>query len=79
MIEMRLPRERLAGLKERLAEHEPISMTALLDEDGVHAVLRVLIQQGRVESVLDRFEALSERYDDFRMTLYAVEATLPPP
>ncbi len=79
MIEMRLPCERLEGLKKRLADYEPISMSALLDEDRTHAVLRVLVPQRRVEAVLDRFEALSERYDDFRMTLYAVEVTLPLP
>ncbi|MEN1728275.1 MAG: TIGR00341 family protein [Pseudomonadota bacterium] len=79
MIEMRLPRERLVGLKERLTAFDPISMNALLDEDETHAVLHVLLPQDRVEAVLDRFEALSERYDNFRMTLYAVEVTLPPP
>ncbi|AKS41852.1 TIGR00341 family protein [Wenzhouxiangella marina] len=79
LIEMRLPLERLEGLRQRILELEPIELSALVEQDGQRAVLRVLVEQGKVEAFLDRFEALSERYDDFRMTLYAVEATLPVP
>ncbi len=79
LIEMSLPLDRLEGLRERVHEYEPLEVGALADQDGKRAILRVLMPQRRVESFLNRFEALSERYDDFRMTLYAVEVTLPPP
>lgn len=78
LIEMSLPVDRLEGLRERVMEYDPLEVDALADHDGKRAILRVLVPQRRVESFLNRFEALSERYDDFRMTLYAVEATLPP-
>lgn len=79
LIELGLPADRLAGLRKRIEELEPVATESLESDDGKRAVLRVLVRRGQVESFLDSFESLSERYDDFRMTVYAGEATLPAP
>jgi uncharacterized hydrophobic protein (TIGR00341 family) len=77
LIELGLSADRLAGLKGRVDELDPVATESLVSDDGRRAVLRVLVRQGQVESFLDQFEDLSERYEDIRMTVYAVEATLP--
>jgi uncharacterized hydrophobic protein (TIGR00341 family) len=77
LIELVLPAERLAGLRERIEALEPVAIESLASEDGERAVLRALVRQSQVESFLDDFESLAERYDDIRMTIFAVEATLP--
>ncbi|RFF29511.1 TIGR00341 family protein [Wenzhouxiangella sediminis] len=79
LIELTLPADRLAGLRERVEQLDPIAIESLDSDEDRRAVLRVLVRQGQVESFLDRFESLSERYDEIRMTVYAVEATLPVP
>ncbi|WP_376690639.1 TIGR00341 family protein [Wenzhouxiangella sp. EGI_FJ10409] len=79
LIELAVPADRLAGLKERIDALDPVATESLASDNGERAVLRVLVRQGQVESFLDKFESLSERYDEIRMNVYAVEATLPPP
>ncbi len=79
LIELTLPADRLAGLRERVETLEPIAIDSLDSDQDRRAVLRVLVRKGQVESFLDQFESLSERYDEIRMTVYAVEATLPVP
>jgi uncharacterized hydrophobic protein (TIGR00341 family) len=77
LIELALPADRLEGLMKRVQEIEPIATENFCSHDGKRAVLRVLVRQGQVETFLDSFESLSERYEDIRMSVYAVEATLP--
>ena len=79
LIELAVPADRLAGLRERVAKRESIAFESLGSDEDQRAVLRVLIRRGQVETFLDSFESLSERYDQIRMTVYAVEATLPAP
>lgn len=79
LIELGLSADRLAGLKKRVEKLEPISTESFPSDNGKRAVLRVLVRQSQVETFVDNFETLSERYDDIRMTVYAVEATLPVP
>lgn len=79
LIELTLPADRLAGLRKRVEQLDPIAIESLDSDEDRRAVLRVLVRQGQVESFLDKFESLSERYDEIRLTVYAVEATLPAP
>lgn len=79
LIELGLRADRLEGLKKRINELEPIATESLVSDGGKRAVLRILVRRGQVETFLHSFELLSERYDDIRMTIYAVEATLPTP
>ena len=60
-----------------MARLEPIAIESLGSAEGQRAVLRVLIRRGQVETFLDSLESMSERYDEIRMRVYAVEATLP--
>lgn len=78
MIEMSLPVDRLEPLRGRVQALEPIAVEAFADPDGQRAVLRVMVRKAEVEHFVNQFELLAERYHDFRMTLFAVEATLPP-
>lgn len=79
MIEMSLPFDRLESLRDRVRAFEPLEMDAFADADGQRSILRVMMRKAQVEEFVNQFESLVERYDDFRMTLFAVEATLPPP
>lgn len=79
MIEMSLPVDRLEPLRERVRALEPIEVDAFADQDGQRAILRIMVRKAEVEHFVNQFESLAERFDDFRMTLFAVEATLPRP
>ncbi|QKK03000.1 MAG: TIGR00341 family protein [Pseudomonadota bacterium] len=79
LIEMSLAVDRIDGLRNRVAELEPLEIDAFADPSGERGILRVLVCKRQVENFVNHFESLAERYDDFRMTLYAVEATLPAP
>ena len=78
MLELTAPRETIKKAREMVEEEEPLGVWTDNLDDGC-SILRVLIDVDRIESLSDRLTEKFSTAEGFRITLFAVEATLPQP
>lgn len=78
LIELTAPADRLEEAKKLLNEEEILhSWSETIDDE--RGLLRVLLEAAQTEKLMDTFSERFEGYRDFRLLLFAVEATLPRP
>lgn len=78
MLELTAPPETTQKAREIVEEQEVLGVWSDTLDDGC-AILRVLINADRTESISDTLSDKFGRVDGFRIMLFSVEATLPQP
>ncbi len=92
LVEILTSEDKLDELSKRIVDCRPIEILKLTEQSGERISLRVLMDTGRVEELLDQLEPLAETGSDSdddeeqylgnrkgtRITVFTVDTTLPP-